>query len=179
LDSTATLCHHFISVLERPGAQRLLRVNGRNIQMHPKLPRLWRCAKCGGRFANRNQTHFCSDVSLKSHFDGKPPATRQLYEAFLEEVRSHGPVRVLPEKTRIAFQVRMSFAALMTRRGYLRGHLVLAKRYDKPCFFKIETISPRNHVHCFELREAVQLQGDLAKYIGAAYLVGCQKYLRR
>ncbi len=143
------------------------------------LDKLWRCTKCGRRFANKNQTHFCSDVQLESHFEGKPPETRRLYEAFLGAVRSHGPVVVLPEKTRIAFQVRMSFAALMPRRGYLRGHLVLAQRRESPCFCKIETISTRNHVHAFELRDAVQLQGDLGEYVGEAYRVGCQEHLRR
>jgi hypothetical protein len=113
---------------------------------------------------------------LESHFEGKPPETRRLYRAFLTAVRAHGPIRILPEKTRIAFQVRMSFAALMTRRGYLRGHLVLAERCEKPCFCKIDTISARNHVHSFELRDVSQLQ-ELGQYIGAAYRVGCQEHL--
>jgi hypothetical protein len=145
--------------------------------MNTELPKMWRCTKCGRRFANKNQTHFCSRVSLESHFEGKPQKTRRLYKAFLAAVRAHGPVLVLPEKTRIAFQVRMSFAALMTRRGYLRGHLVLAQRRDKPCFYKIETISPRNHVHAFELRETRQLQGELLNCIAEAYRVGCQQHL--
>jgi Domain of unknown function (DUF5655) len=140
--------------------------------------KLWRCTNCGRRFANKNQTHFCSRVTLESHFEGKPPETRHLYEAFLAVVQSYGPAVVLPEKTRIAFQVRMSFAALMTRRGYLRGHLVLAERHESPCFYKIERISPRNHVHAFELRDAAQLQGELGTYIGKAYRVGCQEHLR-
>ncbi len=71
----------------------------------------------------------------------------------------------------------MSFAAIMTRRGYLRGHLVLAERHENPCFCKIETISPRNHVHSFELRDAAQLQGELGDFIGKAYRVGCQEHL--
>ena len=147
--------------------------------MKAKSDKLWRCSKCGRRFANKNQSHFCSNVSLESHFEGKPPETRRLYQAFLEAVRLYGPVLILPEKTRIAFQVRMSFAALMTRQGYLRGHLVLAQRRESPCFYKIETISPRNHVHAFELRDKAQLQGDLGDYIGEAYRVGCQEHLRQ
>jgi hypothetical protein len=83
-----------------------------------------------------------------------------------------------PALALVIFQVRMSFAGLMTRRGYLRGHLVLADRREKPCFHKIDTISPRNHVHAFELREAQELQGDLLNCIGEAYRVGCQEHLR-
>jgi len=44
---------------------------------------------------------------LKSHMRGKPDALRQLYDQFISQVRLCGPVRILPEKTRIAFQVRM------------------------------------------------------------------------
>lgn len=138
---------------------------------------LWTCPTCGRQFANRNQSHFCSDVTLESHFAGKPPETRVLFDAFLAAVQSHGRVTVLPEKTRIAFQVRMSFAAIMTRRGYLRGHLVLAKRCESPCFIKIETISPRNHVHSFELRNVTQFKGEFGRFIGDAYRVGCQEHL--
>ncbi len=146
--------------------------------MKSKRNNLWKCPDCGRQFANTNQSHFCSNVSLDAHFAGKPPETRELYAAFLAAVRSHGPVSVLPEKTRIAFQVRMSFAALMTRRGYLRGHLVLAERHEMPCFVKIETISRRNHVHSFELRDAAQITGDFGELIGAAYRVGCQEHLK-
>lgn len=138
---------------------------------------LWCCPKCRRSFANRNQTHFCSNVTLESHFLGKPPESRLLFDAFLQALRSHGPVKVLPEKTRIAFQVRMSFAAVMVRRGYLRGHLVLSERHERPCFIKVETFSPRNHVHSFELRDAAQLKGEFARCIGLAYRVGCQDHL--
>lgn len=147
--------------------------------MKPADKELWPCPQCRRRFANANQTHFCSAVPLAAHFAGKPPATRRLYDAFVAAVRSHGPVLVVPEKTRIAFQVRMSFAALMTRRGYLRGHLVLARRREIACFYKVETFSPRNHLHAFELRDAGQLRGELAESIGEAYRVGCQDHLRR
>ena len=145
--------------------------------MNTRPAELWRCDKCGRAFANKNQTHFCSHETLESHFERYPPETRRLYDAFLSVVQSFGPVVVLPEKTRIAFQVRMSFAALMTRRGYLRGHLVLAERNESPCFYKIETISPRNHVHAFELRDLGQLKGEMTRYIGEAYRVGCQEHL--
>jgi hypothetical protein len=146
--------------------------------MSAKMKRLWRCENCGRQFANRNQTHSCSNVGLDSHFAGKPPQTRKLFDAFLAAIRSNGPVKVLPEKTRIAFQVRMSFAAVMTRRGYLRGHLVLDRRCEAPCFDKVETYSPRNHLHAFELRDAAQLTEEMRNFIAQAYRVGCQEHLR-
>jgi len=48
-------------------------------------------------------------------------------------------VRVLPEKTRIAFQVRMSSAQVTPRQRWLDGHVVLACRLEHPRFTRIES----------------------------------------
>ena len=77
---------------------------------------LWECERCGRAFANRNQSHACGRWTLDRHFAGKPASVRDIYERFLTMLERCGPVTVLPEKTRIAFQVRMSFAQLTVRR---------------------------------------------------------------
>ncbi|HKO54710.1 MAG TPA: DUF5655 domain-containing protein [Thermoanaerobaculia bacterium] len=139
---------------------------------------LWRCPECGRTFANRNQTHSCGTVgALDAHFDRKPSEVRALFDAFLDRVRRAGPVTVLPEKTRIAFHVRMSFAMVMPRRDGLVGHLVLARRVAQPPFHKVETFSARNHVHHFRLRNIEELDG-LAEWIREAYAVGEQRHLQ-
>jgi hypothetical protein len=92
----------------------------------------------------------------------------------LEEI---GPVTVLPEKTRIAFQVRMSFAQLTVRRSWVLGHFVLARRADDPLFTRVETFSPRNHLHAFRLDEPVEVD-NLRRFAIEAYAVGRQEHLR-
>lgn len=72
----------------------------------------------------------------------------------------------------------MSFAAVQLRRDGLSGHLVLARRLENPRFRKIETISPRNHVHYFQLTSPDQLYGEFAKLMGEAYRVGQQLHLK-
>jgi hypothetical protein len=137
---------------------------------------LWSCPSCGRGFANRNQPHACGTWTLDRHFDGKPPEVRQIFERFLAMLEAAGPVRVLPEKTRIAFQVRMSFAQLTVRRRWVLGHFVLARRAEDPVFHKVETFSPRNHVHHFRLDDAAEVE-RLELYAGEAYAVGCQEHL--
>jgi hypothetical protein len=88
-----------------------------------------------------------------------------------------GPVTVLPEKTRIAFQTRMSFAQLTVRRHWVLGHFVLARRAEDPVFTKVETFSPRNHAHHFRLERAEDVD-RLRHFAREAYAVGCQKHLR-
>lgn len=97
-----------------------------------------------------NPDHTCAALkTLESHFVDRDPRVRATHDAIVEALKSIGPVTVLPEKTRIALQVRMSFAALMPRKRWLDGHLVLARLIDSPRFRRIETFSPRNILHGF------------------------------
>jgi hypothetical protein len=87
---------------------------------------MWRCPDCRRQFANRNQSHACGRYALASHFEGKPQAVRAVFDKLLAVAKKNGPITVLPEKTRIAFHVRMSFAAFVIRRNWVDGHVVLA-----------------------------------------------------
>ena len=138
---------------------------------------LWRCPECGRRFANRNQSHACGRYTLASHFRGKPAAVRAIFGKLLSIARQNGPVTVLPEKTRIAFQVRMSFAAFVIRRNWVDGHVVLARRLKNPRFRRIETFSPRNHLHAFRFESVDEVDDEVAAWFAEAYGVGEQRHL--
>jgi len=138
---------------------------------------LWHCPRCKRTFANRNQTHTCGLHDLESHFRGKPTEIRALFDAVLAAVNALGPVVVLPEKTRIAFHVRMSFAQVTPRRAWLDGHVVLARRLENPRFRSIQTISPRNHVHNFRLASLAEVDDEFCAWLAEAYAVGEQKHL--
>lgn len=139
---------------------------------------MWRCPVCKRQFANKNQSHSCGRHKLDAHFEGKPAAIYELYKLFLAELRRCGPVIVLPEKTRIAFQVRMSFAAIQVQHSKIIGHLVLAERHEQPCFHRIDSISRQNHVHHFRVAKPNDLNENLRRFIVKAYAVGQQKHLQ-
>jgi hypothetical protein len=139
---------------------------------------LWRCSRCGRRFANRNQSHACGRYTLARHFSGKPKAIARIYRAFVRALRGCGPVTVLPEKSRIAFQVRMSFAQLTPRRQWIDGHLVLAEPTPSPCIRTIESFSRRNHVHVFRLASVEDITPELRSLMQRAYAVGDQRHLQ-
>ena len=139
---------------------------------------LWGCVKCGREFANRNQAHACGSHELEAHFRGKPESIRALFERMVAAIESLGPVRVLPEKTRIAFQTRMSFAQVTPRQRWLDGHLVLAQRVASPRFRRVETMSARNHVHVFRLVHETDLDEEFRTWLAEAYRVGNQEHLR-
>ena len=138
---------------------------------------LWRCDECGREFANRNQSHSCGTYDLDHHFDGKPAAIRALFDRIVAVLNKIGPTRVLPEKTRIAFQVRMSFAQVTPRRHWIDGHVVLARRLESPRFRRIDTISPRNHVHVFRITRTGEIDAEFRSWLVEAYAVGKQEHL--
>lgn len=143
----------------------------------PQRPPLWECPDCRRKFANANQSHACGNHDLEHHFANRPAGIRLLYDLFVEAVNQIGPVIINPEKTRIAFQVRMSFAQITPRNRWLDGHLVLARRCESPVFTRIETFSPRNHLHAFRIRNESDISDELRHYMREAYAVGEQRHL--
>jgi hypothetical protein len=139
---------------------------------------MWVCPDCGRGFAARGQTHTCAPLgSLDDHLAGKPPEIRAIVERLIEVTERNGPFEVLPEKTRIAFHARMSFAALQPRSRWVDGHVVLARRREDPRFRRIETFSPRNHLHAFRIESAAEVDDEVASWLAEAYAVGMQRHL--
>ena len=136
----------------------------------PRARRCGTCPRCGRTFANVNQTHTCAALGdLDRHFAASDPAVRATFDRIRAIVEALGPVSVLAEKSRIAFHVRMSFAAFMPRRTWLDGHLVLARRIDSPRFRKIEVYSPRNILHAFRLTSPAEVDEEFAAWLAEAY----------
>jgi hypothetical protein len=140
-------------------------------------PPLWRCPDCGRLFANRSQSHACGRHDLEPLFARSDPVVRETFDAVVRAARGVGPLTVVPEKTRVALQVRMSFAAFTPRRRWLDGHVVLARRVEHPRFRSIDTYSPRNHVHTFRLSSPDDVDADVAAWLSEAYAVGAQRHL--
>jgi hypothetical protein len=78
---------------------------------------LWKCRQCGRLFANRNQFHFCTRITVREYLKRKSPLALSLYRKFVKLVWRCGPVILVPNKTRIGFQVGMAFADVMLRRN--------------------------------------------------------------
>jgi hypothetical protein len=138
---------------------------------------MWTCPRCGRWFATRNQVHSCKPLDPADQLAGKSPEVVAIYRRLVELAERSGPVTVLPQKTRIAFQVRMSFAAVTLRRRWVDGHVVLARRLEHPRFRRIDSISPRNHVHHFRLVHPEEADEEVAAWLAEAYRVGEQRHL--
>ena len=142
----------------------------------PKRP-LWKCPSCGRRFANANQWHSCGSFSVRDHLGRPGPEAQAIYESLVRMLRTFGPVEIVPTKTRIGFQVRMTFAGAAFKRGGVELGFVLARRIDDPRFLKAETYSPRNHLYQVQLVSVDDLDDQVEAWLREAYDVGRQKHL--
>jgi hypothetical protein len=139
---------------------------------------MWTCPDCGRPFAQRHQSHACGRHGLEDLFVRADPPARATFDRLVAAAEAIGPLIVLPEKTRVAFQVRMSFAAFTPRRRWLDGHVVLARIRPDQRFRRIQTFSPRNHLHAFRLFAPDEVDAQVVDWLREAYEVGAQHHLR-
>ena len=66
---------------------------------------------------------------------------------------------------------------MTVRADRLDGHVVLARRLEHPRFTRIESLSPRNHVHHFRLRDPAEIDDEVRGWLREAYAVGEQRHL--
>ncbi len=131
----------------------------------------WRCPACGKIFPRAGQGHSCRVVPLDEHFRDRPRA-RELFEAFRAAVEEEGgPVRLSVAKTRIGIIARITFAALMVRKDYLRGHILLRRRADSRRFHRVDE-GPPYWVHHFEIRHEADLDREFRAWLLESYVVG-------
>ncbi len=142
--------------------------------MSRKLKPLWRCPKCGKYFVTRNMWHACARHSLDEHFVCKDPKLRLLFDGLLGLLKRCGPVRVVPGKSGIAFQVRMRFAGVFVRKSYLEAGFVLPRRLDHARIKKVIAYTPRAYGHHVEIHSPGDLDDEFAAWLCESYRVGQQ-----
>ena len=141
------------------------------------LARLWKCPRCGHRFASRNLWHSCVKVPLAAHFRGKDPEVRRLFDRLRALVRACGPSTTYAQKTRIVIMVRVRFAGATTQRRTLRAGLWLKRRAAHPRLSRVEVLG-RDYLHYFMFDAVPQMDRAFGVLVAEAYRIGRQEHRR-
>lgn len=115
---------------------------------------MWTCTECGRRFANANQWHSCGNEELEEILAGHSPATVATYRAVEAAIGASGPFRVHPQKTRIAFISRMSFASVRLARRWVDLSFIAPHAISHHRVRRIDLYGPTSFGH------AVRLTGE-------------------
>jgi Domain of unknown function (DUF5655) len=118
-----------------------------------------------------NAYHACEAYSLESHFVGKPPAIRALYDHLIKAMEPFGPVLVYPVKTRIIFQAETQFAVVIPHKSNLELHLWLQRRAQHPLMYKFQMGVYRDYGHMFRLTDPRDIDDDLISLLQEAYII--------
>lgn len=135
----------------------------------------WRCPRCGRRFANRNQSHSCVNVSLDDFLKGKTPAVVALFRRVVELAQGLGPVTVIPHETKLSLQARTNFAGVTFRREYLLVELLLPQPTTHPRLQPLPPHSPTSHAHLVRLTAAKELDREFEGWLAQAYAIGSRE----
>ena len=140
---------------------------------------LWRCPECGERFVTKNLWHSCGKYTLEELFARSEPHVLPLFKKFAKMVRACGPVRMIPQKTRVAFQVRVRFAGAYPRKSYFLGAIALPYRSADPRFVKIENYAPHFQGHFFRVDSEADLDQQVQSWLHESYQVGAQSFVSK
>lgn len=96
--------------------------------------KLWKCPRCKRYFPSKQNNHSCVSFPVTSHFTGKTPAVKRLFESLRRRVTSLGRVKVGSVRTEIFFQNRFHFAACQVRARHLVLFFAVPRLLKSPRF---------------------------------------------
>jgi hypothetical protein len=143
--------------------------------MPSKLKPLWRCPKCGERFITANIWHACGRFSLEALFAKSEPHVLKLFRKFARMVRACGPVRTIPQRSRVVFQVRVRFAGCYPRKSHLLCSIALPRKLNSRRIVKINEYAPHFISHQFRIHSAEECDAEIQSWLRESYDVGAQK----
>jgi hypothetical protein len=106
---------------------------------------------------------------VRAHFRGRAASLYATYRAWAAVARRCGPATIYAQKTRIVFQTRVRFAAVMVRAGYLDTHLWLRRRADHPLLLRTEDFGRLGCAVHFRLERPEDIDDALSSLMREAY----------
>jgi hypothetical protein len=111
------------------------------------------------------------EFTIASHFAGKDPVVRNIYDQLKKSIKQFGPIVEEPKKTSIHIVNRTALAGVATR----KGHVVLTIKSDRklasPRIHKSEQASASRFHHEVKLASPADVDEELIGWLKAAYLL--------
>ena len=86
---------------------------------------------------------------------------------------------MIPQKTRVVFQVRVRFAGAYPRKSHFLAGFALPYRANDPRFVKIEAYAPHFQGHTLRVASKSDLDEQVQHWLREAYKVGAQESFLR
>ena len=110
-----------------------------------------------------------SQFSVASHFAGREPAIRKIYDRLLLVSGKLGPVREDPKKTSIHLVNKTAFAGVVTRKNAIILTLKSDREIASPRIHKSQQTSASRFHHEVRLTSPADVDAELTGWLKAAY----------
>jgi hypothetical protein len=107
--------------------------------------------------------------SVGSHFEGKDPVVRLVYDRILKAIRRIGPVNEEPKKTSIHLVNKTTLAGIATRKSYLIVTIKSDRLLTASRIHKTEQVSVRRFHHEIRVASSADVDAELIRWLEAAY----------
>ena len=109
------------------------------------------------------------NFSLDSHFSGKEPIVRAMYDRLLSSLRKFGKIIEEPKKTSIHLVNVSAFAGVQTRATYILLNIKADHKLESPRIHKAEQISAKRFHHRVKISSVDEIDTELIGWLHEAY----------
>ena len=110
-----------------------------------------------------------AEFTVESHFVGKEPVVRQIYDCLISKLGEIGPVVAEPKKTSIHLNNVSALAGVATRKNYLLLNIKSARKLESPRIHKSEQVSASRYHQEIKLTQVTEVDDELLEWLRAAY----------
>ena len=107
--------------------------------------------------------------STGSHFEGKDPVVRQIYDSLIKNLKKIGPLVEDPKKTSIHINNKTALAGVATRKAHLTLTIKSDRKLTSPRIHKTEQVSAHRFHHEVKLTSVPDVDEELMSWLRTAY----------
>ncbi|MFN2127605.1 MAG: DUF5655 domain-containing protein [Anaerolineales bacterium] len=108
-------------------------------------------------------------ITENTHLKNASPAVKELYNRYVELIKSYGPVSIIPTESRIDFQARTIFSSVQFRLESLEIKLVLPRIIQDEKVIRVDTISADKYSHLIMVDELDDFDARFNAWLGESY----------
>ena len=111
------------------------------------------------------------NFSLESHFSGKEPSVRAMYDHLLSALRKFGKVIEEPKKTSIHLVNVSAFAGVQTRGTYILLNIKADHKIESPRIHTADQVSASRFHHSVKISSSSEIDSELLGWLHEAYVM--------
>ncbi len=113
-----------------------------------------------------------NEFTIASHFEGKAPVVREIYDRLIKAIKQFGPIVDEPKKTSIHIVHGSALAGVSTRKDSLLLNIRTDFKINSPRIHKSEQISAKRFHNEMKLTSPNDIDAELVSWLKSAYELG-------